>query len=109
MGGDGNSHGSVDARKLLNSCRKFNIPKPRAAVFLGEKDTKQSEFGQLWLQLDGKMLSFIPFEGVGRDLPFGKLAHAHFHLLLFFVEIKFHTGRLTLSSYTQTTGKSACR
>ena len=31
------------------------------------------------------------------------------YLLLFFVEIKFHVGGLALPSYSQTTGKSACR
>src|SRR5260370_30927001 len=95
VGRDRDANGTVNAREFFNDGRILDIAHARATVFFREKDSRQSQPGELRLQLNPKMLRFVPFQHVRPDLCLGKLAHAHLDLFLFFVQLEFHSMHLT--------------
>src|SRR5258706_5278658 len=90
MGGDRDSDRTVYPRQLFDRGGVLDIAQPSATVFLRKQNAQQTKFGQFRLQLNRKMLTLVPFHHMRRDLAFGELAHAHFHLELFFSKFEIH-------------------
>ena len=74
---------TVNAAEFLDDRRVFDVAHRGSAKFLGEENSEQAEFGELWTQFGREMLRFVPFHHVRFDLAFGKLADTLLDLFLF--------------------------
>ena len=82
---DDNSHRSIDARKLGDGCRVFDVSHARAAILWRKDHPHQPKFAQLFDRGQRKLRSFVPAHDVRRNLALRKLAHRLFELQLLFV------------------------
>src|SRR5690242_18310652 len=68
MSGHGDPNRAINTREFFDDGRVFDVTHSRPAILFREQHAKESEVSQFWLQLNRKMLGFIPLHHVWRDL-----------------------------------------
>jgi len=86
------SRRATRARYLLDSDRRAQAIRARAAEFFGERDAHQAKLAHLAKDRGGKLAGLIHMAGLWRDLLLGELAHRLANHLLFLGQVEIHTG-----------------